>query len=179
MVSSGAFFLPRDAVAERIYWIIYSPLELFITLQRVDKNQVSDVLMVALRAIFEGILVFRGTTHGQARGFCYRIAYNKSMNWLRKEIPNPVKFLTDEMFLPVVEASEADRPLAPGARLDLEVVMNLLRLVKPPCVDYLLMHYIAGLDYEEMGDILDITTENAGVTVRRCLNLARELGEKL
>ena len=160
-------------MAERIVATIFSPLSLFISLRRgIDPNKVPDVLMVTLTAIFGAIPVFRGTTHSEAWSYCYRIAFHKA-------IANPVVTVPDEILWALVEASEKDRPMATGERLDLEAVMKLLRLVKPPCVDYLLMHYIVGLDYEQMADVLDMTTENVGATVRRCLKLARELGENL
>ncbi len=171
-------FKTREPVAERIYGIICAPLALFIRM-RVDQDKVDDVLMVALTAIFEAIPVFRGKTHGEAWSYCYRIAFNKAMNSIRKDMANPVQTVPDEILWALIEASAADRPFERGEREDTEVLLKRLRVVKPPCVDYLLMHYIAGLSYEQMGDILDITTENAGVTVRRCLKLARELGEKL
>ncbi|MBI3869990.1 MAG: sigma-70 family RNA polymerase sigma factor [Verrucomicrobia bacterium] len=170
----------RNAVAERIVATIFSPLSLFISLRRgIDPNKVPDVLMVTLTAIFGAIPVFRGTTHSEAWSYCYRIAFNKAMNAIRKDMANPVVTVPDEILWALVEASEKDRPMATGERVDLEAVMKLLRLVKPPCVDYLLMHYIVGLDYEQMADVLDMTTENVGATVRRCLKLARELGGNL
>ena len=170
----------RNAVAERIFATISSPLSLFISQRRgIDPNKVPDVLLVALTAIFGAIPAFRGTTHSEAWSYCYRIAFNKAMNSIRKDMANPVVTVPDEILWALVEASAAVPPFKLGEREDSEVLIKRLRVVKPPCVDYLLMHYIVGLSYEQMGDILDVTTENAGVMVRRCLKLARELGEKL
>ena len=167
----------RNAVAERIVATIFSPLSLFISLRRgIDPNKVPDVLMVTLTAIFGAIPVFQATTHSEAWSYCYRIAFNKAMNAIRKDIANPVITVPDDILWALVEASAADRPFALGEREDIDVLMKRLKVVKPPCVDYLLMHYFVGLSYEQMGDMLDMTTENVGATVRRCLKLARGLG---
>ena len=109
----------RNAVADRIFDMIYSRLSLFISGRRVDSDKVEDVLQEALIGIFNGILVFRGTTHQEAWGFCYRIAFNKAMNSIRASSTNREETVPDEAFWEAIEASAKDRPFAEGERLDL------------------------------------------------------------
>ena len=169
----------RNAVADRIVDMIYAPLSQFISGRRVHPDGVADVLQATLIGIFNGILVFRGKTHGEAWSFCYRIAFNKAVNSIRASKRDLAATVLDDSFWEAVEASADNRHFAEGERLDLELVMGLLRVAKPPCVDYLHLHYIDGLTYEQIGDVLDEDGATAGVTGRRCLELAQKLAAQL
>ena len=70
------------------------------------------------------------------------------------------------------------RPLSPGDRLDLEVVMEQLRRSKPPCVGYLTLHFIEGLDYRGIAEIYKSTANAVRMHIARSLTLARELVAK-
>ena len=53
--------------------------------------------------------------------------------------------------------------------------MEQLRRSKPPCVGYLTLHFIEGLDYRGIAEIYKSTANAVRIHITRCLTLAREL----
>ena len=139
---------------------------------------VEDVVQEVLIGIGKSVPKFRGTTDRQFWSWCYRIASNKLAGHLRRKSNQPMPSLDDEEIRRAFEATLVESPLSPGDRLDLEVVMEQLRRSKPPCVGYLTLHFIEGLDYRGIAEIYKSTANAVRMHIARCLTLARELVAK-
>jgi RNA polymerase sigma factor (sigma-70 family) len=168
----------RLQLADEIVVLITPSMELFIRL-RTPQDIVEDVLQETLVAIAFGLDAFKGDSDGQFYGFCYLICWRRIVDALRKRGKIRQHELTGEELWDVISNMAADSPLSEAEREQLREALELLAEVRPPCVDYLLAHYIAGLTFDQISAVFDFPSEAAaGVATRRCLKLARELLEE-
>ncbi len=140
-----------------------------------SEEAVDDVLQETLVAIGTHILKFRGSSDRQFWGWCYRIARNKVADHQRRTGRAEVVSLDIEAVRQAVEASAVDHPTGGAERLELEAAMTKLGQAKPPCVQYLTLHFLEGLDYGEMASVLRRSADAVRMQIKRCLALARQL----
>ena len=163
------------ALADQIVVRLSPDLHLFIA-PRVPPNLVDDVLQETLIAVALGLDTFQGHTDKQFYGFCYTRCRNKCVDALRKaSVIQKHEFSGEELWSAVLE-SERKEPLTDEEREMLREALDLLAEVRPPCVDYLVAHYVVGMTFEEMGAEFGFPSEDAArMKTHRCLLLAREL----
>ena len=164
----------RLRFAEEIVVRVGPMLRAFLA-ARCPAAAVDDVLQETLVGVGRGAQRFRGRSDLQFWNWCYRIASHKLADHLRRKSARPTTSLDLEEIRRAVEAAVEDSPSQPGNRLDLEEAMNLLRQSKPPCVGYLTLHFIQGLDYREIATIYGSTSNGIRMQIQRCLTLARQL----
>ena len=164
----------RVRFAEEIVIRVGPRLSLFVT-HRCPVGAVNDVVQETLIGIGKGAHKFRGTTDRKFLGWCYRIASHKLADHWRRVRARPTVSLDVEEVRRAVEATAADAPIKPGDRLDLEEAMNLLGKAKPPCVNYLSLYFILGLDFKELAKRFRSTKNAMRMQINRCLTLARKL----
>jgi RNA polymerase sigma factor (sigma-70 family) len=140
-----------------------------------DKEIADDVCQDTLVAIANSLHLFYGETDSQFWKWCYRVARNKLIDHVRREKSRPASSLDTENLWRVIEMSNADEPISPGDRLDLEYAMQLLKSVKPPCYDYLWTHYILERDIAEIARLFQLSYDAARMQIKRCLKLAQSL----
>jgi RNA polymerase sigma factor (sigma-70 family) len=136
---------------------------------------VDDVLQEVLIAIATRAHTFKGGTDSQFWGWCYRTASHKWIDHLRRASARPTVSLEVEEIRRAVEATTPDSPLTPGDRLDLEQALKMLRRSKPPCVGYLMLHFVEGMDYREIAGLYQSTANAVRMQIKRCLILAQQL----
>ncbi len=136
---------------------------------------VEDVLQEVLIGIAKSAPKFRGNTDLQFWKWCYRIASHKLADYLRRKSNQPMLSLDVEEIRRAVEATAADPPISEEDREKLEMALGLLARSKPPCVEYLTLHFIVGLDYRELAAWYATTANAMRMQIQRCLTLARAL----
>jgi len=142
---------------------------------RGSKEQAEDIFQEILVAIAKGLEDFRGRKDQQFWEWCYVISRNRTHDQLRKEKRMPVASVNAKELWEVIEIAAKDQPLSAGERLDLEYVIGLLSVVKPPCVDYLWSHYVLGFSYGAIGEKDGLSEDAARIRVQRCVKLAQNL----
>lgn len=164
----------RLRFAEEIVLRVGPALERFIA-RRAPENSVADALQETLIAISTQVGKFKGRTDAAFWAWCYRIAWNKSADRLRKIAAHPTVSLEEGEIRRAVEASAVDSPMAHEERMDLEAALAALRRVKPPCVNYLTGRFVEGLGFPELAAIYHSTPNAMRMSVKRCLALAQKL----
>lgn len=134
-----------------------------------------DVFSKTLAAISEGLDSFHGNTTKEFKGWCYHIVRHKLCDDLRRQANDPAEPTAPEELDRVIDAQTRDALMPAEVRLDLEVTMNMLKRVKPPCYDLLWLHYLQEWDYGEIGLELGLKNDAVRMKIRRCLDLAQSL----
>lgn len=162
-------------VGDSIVRIINPRLRLYLSL-RSPKEWLDDLLQETLIHIFLGLDEFEASTDGQFHAYSFTIAHRRLVDALRRRGREPkYVFLETEMW----EAIEAAGRLTKKQREQLAAVMTLLAAVRPPCVLYLMAHYVVGMTFEEMRKPYGFPSAAAArMATSRCLRLAKELGEE-
>lgn len=142
---------------------------------RCPEAAAEDVCQEVLIAIAEGAPTFRGKTARQFWSWCYRIASRRVADHLRRKSNQPMPSLDVGEVRRAFEATAVERPISEGDRTDLETALELLYQSQPPCVEYLLLHFIAGLDYAEIAAMYGKRRDAMRMQIQRCLTLARQL----
>lgn len=164
------------AVGDSIVRAISSDLRLFL-MGHAPKESVDDLLQETLIGIFLGIQQFKGKTDAQFYGYCYVIARRRVIDlWRRRgrepEFVFPEKEVWEAMMQPEPRLSKEERER-------LAAVMALLAAVRPPCLPYLVAHYIVGMTFGQMAKVFGFSSKDAArMATARCLRLAKELGEE-
>jgi RNA polymerase sigma factor (sigma-70 family) len=161
-------------IAEHIICAVRPALWTF-ALRQGGKEWADDVCQEALVAITHGLPQFHGESDGQFWKWCYRVVRNKLIDRGRREKSRPVAPVDAETLWQIVEATIPDEPLSPGDRMDLEYALQLLKSVKPPCYDYLWLHYILDMDIAEIAEVFHQTYNAARMQITRCRELAQSL----
>jgi RNA polymerase sigma factor (sigma-70 family) len=145
--------------------------------RRVPESVVEDVLQETLIAIASDVVKFKGGTDAAFWGWCYKIAWHKAADRLRREGARPAASLELPEIRRAAEALAAESPLSTEERQYLDAALELLQQSKPPCVDYLTDRFILGLAFAELAAIYGSTPDAMRMHVDRCLELARKLVE--
>jgi len=167
------------ALADQIVVRLSPDLHLYITLRSQTPNgslEVDDILQEALVGIVLGLNKFAGDNDSQFFGFCYDICRKRIVDALRRHGRiHAHEFSGDEPWEAILAVAN-NKSLTPEERASLRDAMKLLEAVRPPCVKYLVAHYLDGLTFKEMQEEFGFPSEAAAyMATRRCLELAREL----
>ena len=167
----------RVRFAEEIVVRVGPMLEAFVS-GRCPAEAVEDIVQEVLTNIAKGASTFRGQTARQFWSWCYRIASRRVADHLRRRSNQPVLSLDVEGIRRAVEATAGEAPISEEDLAKVEMALELLARSKPPCVEYLTLHFIEGLDYRELARSFGTTPNAMRMQIQRCLTLARELIEE-
>jgi RNA polymerase sigma factor (sigma-70 family) len=162
-------------LSDAIVTVISPFLHLYIS-HRVPPAMVDDVLQETLIGIMKSAKKFEGRADAQFYAYCYCICRYKIADALRREGKiRQHEFRGEELWKAVLE-SASEWPLPETTREKLQVALAKLAAVRPPCLAYLLEHYIVGLTFAEMSKVFNFPSAAAArMATSRCLALAREL----
>jgi RNA polymerase sigma factor (sigma-70 family) len=160
-------------------WSAYPIRFLLIALcekpERLSHDAAKDALQEVLKAIAVSLKGFKGDTHKEFWGWCYRIARNKLSDHFRQQYAERVQPLPPDELWQMMELTAHAKPISPGVRHDLDHIIKLLTAAKPDCADLLWKHYVIGLDYAEIALERDLSYDNARIKIGRCLDEAKSL----
>lgn len=170
----------RLQIADQIVVTISPQLGLFISLRVFnDSALIDDILQESLIAIALKLDVFEGNDDSQFYAYCYTVCRNKTVDALRRSRKIRAHEFTGEKLWDLIINTAIKPTLTENEREMLREALELLAAVRPPCLEYLLAHYVIGMTYEEMAAVFGFpSADAAGIATRRCLRLARELLEE-
>ena len=163
-----------SGLSEAIFRLILPDMRVFV-FSGLPPQVAEDALQEVLKAVATGMGRFEGSTAKEFWAWCYRIARNKLNDQYRRQSSERTVSMSPEELWQVVEASAQVTPLTPQHRLDLEYAMKLLTAAKPECSDLLWRHYIVGLDYAEIAEVINLNSDAVRMRVKRCLDEAKSL----
>ena len=164
----------RLRLAEEIFRRIEPDLRVFV-FSSVSNDAAKDALQEVLKAVAVSLKNFKGDTHKEFWGWCYRIARNKLSDHFRQQYAERIQPLPPEELWQMMEATEQNAPMSPAVRHDLDYAIKLLTAAKPDCSDLLWRHYVIGLDYAEIAEERNLSYDNARMKIGRCLDEAKSL----
>jgi RNA polymerase sigma factor (sigma-70 family) len=163
----------RYKLANRILSAIESPLRLFI-FGRVERSFGDDVLHITLNAIFTSLQKFQGHANEQFWAWAYKIARNKINDHHRGQFRDRLDPLPIEEIWELLESAHSPvNELTLEDRDDLEFALNLLSKSKPECRELLWKRFVLDLDYEVLGEEIDLNYDAVRARIKRCLDSAR------
>jgi RNA polymerase sigma factor (sigma-70 family) len=164
----------RIQIAESIFRVVEPKMSFFV-FNSVRPSAADDVLQIVLIGILKSLQKFSGATDGEFLKWCHGVARHKIHDQYHAQANERFQPLPPEEITELVDLSATVTPLAAGERLDLAYAMKLLAESKPECVEYLLKHFITGLDYGEIAEELKVNYDAARMKIGRCLETVREL----
>ena len=170
----------RSQLAERILLQVGSRIQAFIH-ANCPPNHVDEAVSRAFHAILTKVNQFTGEVPEAFVAWCFKVTRNAMIDVLRREQKRESWQLTVELdeLARAVESTASDEAITSGERMDLELVLNLLRATKPPCDKLLVNYYVLGFEYVEIAEKFEMTADAARMRVPRCLTAAKELAEGL
>lgn len=165
----------RQAVSELLERI-YPDIHAYVY-QRVPPKEAEDVCQEAMVSIAGSLPKWKGDQLKSFWDYCYTIARRRIADHYRGRSVSLESFAPEDLQR-ALDAADQVEPSSPEVRLDLEGTLNLLRQVKPPCYDFLVLRYIQDLGYEEIAKLTDMSYDAVRMKIHRCLELARQLAEE-
>jgi RNA polymerase sigma factor (sigma-70 family) len=169
----------RLQAAEELIKAMGPSLWLFIAQRCRNAATAEDAYQEALQEIVRRLPAFCGSSDRELWSYCYRIALGCVADEYRGGWAKLVEMWDPEVLRETLAAGAGDEPDSAETKADLEVMLELLQSVKPPCRDLLWMRYIDELEYKMIGKAYRISAAAAKVRVYRCLELAQKLARKL
>jgi len=164
----------RIRLAEEIFRRIEPDLRVFV-FSSISHDAAKDALQEVLKAIAVGLKSFKGDTHKEFWGWCYRIARHKLSDHFRSQYSERIQAVSPEALWQMMDVSAHDAPMTAATRHDLDHIIKLLTATKPDCSDLLWKHYVIGLDYAEIAEERNVSYDNARMKIGRCLDEAKSL----
>ncbi|MGB7768450.1 MAG: sigma-70 family RNA polymerase sigma factor [Verrucomicrobiia bacterium] len=164
----------RIRLAEDIFRRIEPDLRAFV-FSSVSNEAAKDALQEVLKAIAVSLKQFKGDTHKEFWGWCYRIARNKLSDHFRQQYTERMQPVSPEELWRMMDLTAQTSPISPAVRHDLDHIIKLLTATKPDCSDLLWKHYVIGLDYAEIAEERNVSYDNARMKIGRCLDEAKSL----
>ncbi len=159
---------------EKLYVMYYKPM--FNTAYRIvnDFHFAEDIMQESFLKAFEKLDGFEGrSTFG---AWLKRIVINESLQWLKKY--KRFQFNAEEVWKEEpAEAENRDDEIVELNRLQAEKVLTLLNQLKPNYKIILQLYFIEGYDYEEIGEIMGISYQNARTMLSRAKQKLKKLLE--
>ena len=153
-------------IYEKYYLAIFK-----FVLQRVENEQYASEIVsdVFAKAIFNlKRYKFKGTPFS---AWLYRVAYNEIATKFRKDNRNRTVNIPDERWsLFASENNEIE-----DNNLSFKKLKLCLKKLKPNEVELIEMRFFEDRPFKEMGEILELTTENARVKTHRALKKLQKL----
>lgn len=131
---------------------IYTVCYMFST----NKDEIDDLFQEILIRLWNGFDQFEG--HSSAKTWIYRVALNTAINQDRKERrrPQTVPLTVD------IDPYEADNPQTQQIRVLYDRISRL-----DPIDRSLILLWLEGISYDEIGAIIGISPNNVGVKLTR------------
>lgn len=157
-------------IYDKYYLAIYKYVLQRVCDDRITQEIVSDVFAKAIFNLKK--YKFKGTPFSS---WLYRVAFNEIANRHRKKKKERVVHITEEIWeLFPQNSSEADIELEPKLKA-LKVVLNQLKSTELELIE---MRFFENRPFKEIGEIMDLTTENARVKTHRALKKLQTLFKK-
>lgn len=157
-------------VYDKYYLSIYK-----YVLQRVENEKVTEEIVsnVFAKAIFNlKKYKFKGTPFS---AWLYRVAFNEIATRHRKKKKEKTVHVPEEVWA-IFESEEEDAPAA--SETSLKKLKQALLNLKPNELELIEMRFFEERAFKEMGEILELTTENARVKTHRALKKLQSLFKK-
>jgi RNA polymerase sigma factor (sigma-70 family) len=164
----------RLRLAEEIFLFIEPDLRVFV-FSSISNDAAKDALQEVLKAVAVSLKNFKGDTHKEFWGWCYRIARHKLSDHFRQQYAERIQPVSPEELWQMMDVSAQDAPITAATRHDLDYAIKLLTAAKPDCSDLLWKHYVIGLDYAEIAEERNVSYDNARMKIGRCLDEAKSL----
>jgi|SRR5580704_601117 RNA polymerase sigma factor (sigma-70 family) len=164
----------RIRLAEEIFRRIEPDLRVFV-FSSISNDAAKDALQEVLKAVAVSLKGFKGDTHKEFWGWCYRIARNKLSDHFRQQYAERIQPVSPDELWRMMDVSAQDAPMTAAIRHDLDYIIKLLTTANPDCSDLLWKHYVIGLDYSEIAEERNVSYDNARMKIGRCLDEAKSL----
>lgn len=158
---------------EKLYVMYYKPM--FNTAYRIvnDFHFAEDIMQESFLKAFEKLDRFEGrSTFG---AWLKRIVINESLQWLKKY--KRFQFNAEEIWKEELVEEDPDEDLLGDNHVPPEKLLELLNRLKPNYKIILQLYFIEGYDYEEIGQIMGITYQNARTMLSRAKQKLKKLLE--
>lgn len=130
-----------------------------------------ELLQDVLLAIWESLPRLRDAD--QLRSFALRIAHNLGASHVRTEVRSPTPLTFDETMHDVPDHNAGDAAEQARRRWLFEALATLPLNLRQP-----LMLQLEGFDYQEIADVLGISTDNVGVRIHRARTQLKALSRQ-
>jgi len=141
-----------------------------------EKENIEDIVQDVFISTFQNINNF--DTSLKFSSWIYRIAHNAFVNGLKRQQRSAVLGLDLDTFVshmvyedPVIEAREHETMK--------KMIDQGLEKLTPKCREVIILHYLEGLSYKEISDILQIPAGTVAVRVLRGKDALRRIYEKM
>ena len=158
----------RIRLAEEIFKLIAPGLHLFVY-SNIPDPAAQGVFQEVLKAVAADLKTFHGDTEKEFWKWCHRIARNTLNDHCQSKpaermLPAPPEDPQQMMDAPVQPV-----PISPALRHDLEYAMRLLTHAKPECFGLLWDHFVIGLDYADIAEDRNMSSDDVRLKIERCL----------
>lgn len=138
-----------------------------------------DILQETAQSIVHGLRKVEAKTDGALWGWMRRIAFCRVSDSLRSKYADRAEYVDPEFIETAVITGSESKELSAADRLDLELLMRLLREAKFPCDEILWNHLVAGVEIDEIAGMYEMSYDAARMRIKRCLRAAQHLAEGL
>lgn len=170
----------KDGFVVKIYNALKDFMRGYIYGKTGSMSVVDDILQEAMIAIAKGLDECTSESARVFRGWYYRIVKNKTYDYVRKKMSSRIIHVPPEDIWQVLDASLAsDVSRSAKIRMDLESILTLLDNIKPRCRTLLWHREALELEWIEVGEELNLTSDAARVKFRRCMKVVRRIAQGL
>lgn len=165
----------RTKCGDKIFTAAYPLLWDFIIHRLKDRQVAQDVLQETMLSIAKGLRTVKGETEAAFLGWMRRIAFCRISDALRTKYADRADYLEPEVIEQAVAAGSEGGELSPGVKLDIELLLRVLREAKFPCDEILWSYMVAGMAIGEIAGMYSVSYDSARMKIRRCLEAAQSL----
>lgn len=154
-----------------LYEIYYERIFRFCLRRLYVREAAEDVTSQVFLKVARHLPTFRGETGADFQNWLYVIASNQVNSWFRK------KGRRDRIMAQVAESLVKDDPVENHEHLDWPVLYKSLAKLKPDQQTMVTLRYFEGMNYDEIGRVVDITPSAARVKLHRAVRKLRQVYE--
>lgn len=137
--------------------------------------ELDEVLQETLVNISTTISSFRGASEGEFWTWAFTIARRRAIDRRRDPWGSRALHLTPEEMNALIEDDETtSAALSAGRSIDARRALEILAQLDAGCRGFLTLHFIHGLAYEEIGEIVRKSYDAVRMAITRCLEEARD-----
>ena len=162
----------RIRLAENIFTLIAPDLHLFV-FSNTSHHAAQDVYQEVLKAVATSLIKFQGNTEKEFWKWCHRIARNTLNEYCRSQPAARMVSTPPEEPQQMMDAPVQTVRISPALRHDLEYAMKLLTIAKPECFDFMWGHFVIGLDYDDIAEDRNMSSDDVRLKIERCLEEAK------
>lgn len=108
----------------------------------------------------------------------YRIAHNEFINTIKKKKREPLPFFNFDILFPYAVSKEKTDKVLREKELR-SMINKSLNKLEPKYREPLILHYLEGLSYQDISDILKVPISTIGVRIRRAKQSMEKTLKKL